>query len=276
MGRDIWEFRELLFQLTLRDVRIRYKQAVMGFGWAIFMPILIVLSGLLVRLAMAQMSGRPLAAESIASMAVKALPWAFFVGSVGFATSSLVTNANLVTKIAFPRAVLPLSSTLAQTFDSGIGAAVMVLVLPWLGVRPSWGLVWVPVLAFLLFLTTLSAGLLLSALNLFFRDVKYIVQVLLTFGIFFTPVLYEPVALGSRVSRLLMLNPLSPLLEGMRLAVLEGHNLLRPLAGVTAAGVPVVVWNPLSRAYGGAWAIGGTIISLMIFHRLEGLFAEKV
>ena len=120
---DLVRYRELLFELTRRDIRIRYKQAVMGFGWALFMPILIVLSGCLVRVAMSQVSGRPVDGAQIAGIAIKGVAWSFFVGTISFATATLTSNANLVSKIYFPREVLPLSALLAQTFDTGIGLA---------------------------------------------------------------------------------------------------------------------------------------------------------
>src|SRR5688572_6897496 len=144
---DIWQRRDLLYQLARRDVRIRYKQAVMGFAWAIFMPLLVVLAGFLIRLAMATVSGSELQTTTVAGLAVKSLPWAFFVGSIGFAVNSLTGNMNLVTKVYFPREVLPLASIGAQLFDTLIGTAGLLLILPILGVRPSVALLWVPLLA---------------------------------------------------------------------------------------------------------------------------------
>ena len=270
---DLWQGRDLLYQLTLRDVRIRYKQAVMGFGWSIFMPIMVVLSGALVRYAMARVSGGTLDTTDVASLAVKALPWAFFVGTIGFATASLTANLQLVSKVYFPREVLPLSATLAQAFDSLIGLAALSVVLPFLGVPLSAGLLWVPVLLLILFLFTAAASLFLSCANLFFRDVKYIVQVMLTFGIFFTPVFFEPAMLGEKGSRLVMLNPLAPILEGMRLAVVKGHNLLVPLADAAQG---TVVWDPWYLAYSAAWALGGLFFAALLFHRSEFIFAEYV
>ena len=270
---DLWHGRDLLYQLTLRDIRIRYKQAVMGFGWSIFMPIMVVLSGALVRYAMALVSGVHLDVTDVAGLAVKALPWAFFVGTIGFATTSLTANMNLVSKVYFPREVLPLSSTFAQCFDTLIGLSALAVILPFLGVRASWGLLWVPVLLFLLVTFTAAASLFLSCANLFFRDVKYIVQVMLTFGIFFTPVFFEPSMLGARGSRLVMLNPLSPILEGMRLAVVKGHNLFEPLAATAKGGI---VWEPWYLLYSAAWAIVGLLLASLLFHRSEFVFAEYV
>ena len=273
---DLVRYRELLMELTRRDITIRYKQAVMGFGWAIFMPILIVLSGFLVRFAMSQMSGRPVGAEQLAGIALKGVAWSFFVGTVSFATTTLTSNSNLVSKVYFPREVLPLSALLAQTFDTTIGLTALVFVLPFLGVTLHPNLLWAPLLLALLFLITAAATLFLSCANLFFRDVKYIVQVLLTFGIFFTPVFYEPAMMGPIGSKLVLLNPIAPILEGLRMSVVENHNLITPLARTTAAGHSVIVWTPLGLLYSATVATLGLIASALIFHRSESAFAENV
>ena len=273
---DIRTYRELLLELARRDIRIRYKQAVMGFGWAIFMPILIVASGVLVRVAMGQMSGSGVGTSDVAGIAVKGIAWAFFVGTITFATTTLTSNHNLISKVYFPREVLPLSSLLAQCFDTAIGLLALAVLLPFLGVTLHWNLLWAPLLLFMLFLVTAAATLFLSCANLFFRDVKYIVQVLLTFGIFFTPVFYEPAMMGERGAALMQLNPLSPLLEGLRLSVVEGHNLLQPLTVVGRGGAEIVAWNPLGLLYAAAWGTLGLALSALVFHRLEPAFAENV
>jgi len=272
---ELWQARDLLSQLVLRDVRVRYKQALLGFAWAVLMPSLIVLSGAMVRFAMSQFTGTPFNRETVAALLVKGLPWGFFVGAIGFATASLTGNAGLVSKVYFPREVLPLSAILAQAVDSGISTVTCLLVLPFLGI--AWGpnLLWVPLLVLLLFCFTIAVGLLLSCANVFFRDVKYIVQVLLTFGIFFTPVFFEPVMLGPRGATLVMLNPLAPILEGLRLAVLRGHDLLHPLVVETASGL-VTAWSPWALAYAGAWAFGGLVVSAAVFRATQDTFAEYV
>jgi ABC-type polysaccharide/polyol phosphate export permease len=273
---DFWKYRELLVQLAKRDIRIRYKQAAMGFAWAILMPIVVVGAGVLVRYAMATISHTTLNLSSIAGLAVKSLPWSFFVGSLGFSVASLTGNANLVSKIYFPREVLPLSVTLAQGFDTLIGSMVVTVMVAALGVTPSWQLLWVPVLVVLLFCVTMAVGLFVSCANLFFRDVKYIVQVMVTFGIFFTPVFFEPTMFGPVGAPLMMLNPLAPLIEGFRLAVIDHHNLLATLVTTTPAGASVLDWTPWYLAYSVVWAVGGLAASLLLFHRLEFVFAEYI
>lgn len=272
---DVWEHRELLQQLTLRDIKLRYKQAVMGLAWAVFMPVLIVFSGLIIRFAMAQISGQELVASAVANIALKGLGWAFFVGALGFATSSLIGNMNLVTKIYFPREVLPLSAVGAQMFDSSLGLIVLIIILPFLGVRLHLETLWAPVLLALLILFTTAASLALSCANLFFRDVKYIVQVILMFGIFFTPVFFEPSMLGARGSVIVMLNPLSGILEGLRLSVIVGHNLFEPLSTIVKGKV-IPIWEPWELLYSAVWAIGGMAAATAMFRRVQPLFAEYV
>ena len=227
---ELWQSRELLSQLALRDIRIRYKQAVMGFGWAILMPVMVVGAGLIVRLVIVRSTGVALDTADFGAMA-------------------------------------------AQLFDSLIAALALAIALPFLGLHLSPALLWLPVLAFLLVTLTAASGLFLSCANLFFRDVKYIVQLLLTFGIFFTPVLIEPAMLGATGARLMMLNPLAPILEGVRLS-LGGHGLLQAITEQAASGALIVVWEPWYLAYSAAWAILGFLGSLLIFHRLEFIFAE--
>lgn len=274
--RDVWAHRELLMQLTRRDITLRYKQSIMGFAWAILMPLLVVLAGLVVRLAMAQVSGEPLALKGIGGVAVKALPWAFFVGAVSFASTTLISNSNLVSKVYFPREVLPLAATLTQVFDSLVGVAVLAILLPFLGAQFSFALLWVVPLALLLLLLTAAICLTLACLNLFFRDVKYLVQVLLTFGIFFTPVLFDAAMFGERWGRLLLqLNPIAPLVEGFRLAVIEGHNLAHPLR-VVQEGRLVELWVPGALLWVALLTLVGALASTALFRRLQYLFAEYV
>lgn len=270
---EVWQWRELLRQLTLRDLRVRYKQAVLGLFWAVLMPALIVLAGVVVRLAVAHATGHALDVRAVGAVAVKALPWAFFSGALGAATPSLTNNASLLGKVYFPREVIPLGALIAQAIDIAIGTLVLALALPWLGGRLTGALVWLPLLAALLVLLTLAAALAASAANLFFRDVRYLVQVVLTFGVFFTPVFFEPSSFGPLGRRLLWLNPIAPLVEGARLVVIEGHGLTRTIDG-TGGGAPV--WSPWLLAYSAAWAVLGCAVAAVVFRRLQPIFAERV
>lgn len=250
--------RDLILILTWRDIKIRYKQSVMGLLWAVFMPALIVGAGVLVRAAMGHLGGYEVNAADVASLSVKALPWAFFVSAIRFATQSLAGNANLITKINVPRIAFPVSAVLSSFVDLVIAAVPLAVLLFLCGVRPALALIWcLPLMVILVVLVT-GLAVLLAVGNLFLRDVKYIVEVVLTFAIFFTPVLYEASTLGD-LGGWLMFNPLAPLLEGLRSCIVIGVS--PPLAWVGySAAISVLVFAL-------AW---GT------FNRLEGVFADYI
>lgn len=250
--------RDLLFVLTARDIKIKYKQSAMGLLWAVLMPAIIVGAGLLVRVVMSKMSGVPPSPDNLASIAVKALPWAFFVSAIRFATVSLTSNSSLVTKINCPRIAFPVSAVLSALFDLVIAMIPLIAVLVWVGITPSFALAWVPVLVLLLILLVSGLGIALAAANLFFRDVKYIVEVALTFAIFFTPVLYEAEMLGD-LQFWVLLNPIAPLLEGMR-------------SVIVLKTAPDMYWLLYSAifsilAFAGGW---------YMFRKLEPAFADSV
>ena len=250
--------RDLLLMLAWRDIRIKYKQSVMGFLWALLMPALIVSAGLVVKLGLASVSGRKLDMSQLATVTLKALPWAFFVGSIRFATTSLTANTSLVTKVAFPRAVFPLAATLSALFDFAVASVMVVIVLIVAKVGVSVQLLWVPLLLLLLAAQTVGLTLLLSAANLFFRDVKYMVEIVMMFAIFFTPVFYEASMFG-RWGTILMLNPVAPILEGL-------------MAAVVLHQAPDPMWT----GYAAAWAAVLLTIGPLVFARLEPMFAESI
>ena len=258
MLKEIIKYRDLLMMLTLRDIRIRYKQAVMGFMWAIFMPIVAVLAGVLIKKAMSVVSGKPMDFNSVVSLSVRVLPWTFFVSALKFSVQTLVGNSNLVAKIYFPRAVLPLSSILACLVDFGIAIVVLVILLAICKVGVSIQLLWVPLILFLLILFTSGLGLLLSAANLFFRDVKYVVEIILMFGIFFTPVFYEADSFGEW-KNYLMLNPVGSMLEALNRVVV----LHQP---------PEMGW----LMYAAATSVVMFVLGVVLFHQNEPKFAENI
>ena len=245
----------------------------LGFAWAILNPLLAVTTGLIARAAFPHMAGRPLDVDSGIGIVVKASAWAFVSGAIALSTTALTSNLNLISKMYFPRETMPLSIVLASAFDSLIGTAALSLFLPLTGWRPSVAILWVPVLAVLLFMMTLAAALVVSCANLFYRDVKYIVQLLMSYGIFFAPVFYEPGMLGGQWVTLQMLNPIAPILEGLRLSVVNGHNLFVTLENASDASL---IWSPWYLGCSIAWAFGGLLSSVIIFHRAQYRFAENV
>ncbi len=255
---EVMRYRGLLFMLTLRDIRIRYKQSIMGFLWAILMPTLIVAAGILVRVAFSAVSGRGLNLSDVASVALKSLPWAFFASSVRFATNSLTSNSDLVTKMYFPREVFPFSAVLASLFDFVVASGIIILILIGARVGVSIQLLWLPLILVLLILFTAGTGMFLACANVFFRDVKYLVEIFLTFGILFTPVFYDAKMFGKWAS-LMLLNPLGAILEAMNDVVISHRS-------------P----NPLWLTYASSWAVLGFVVSWKIFDKAEASFAESV
>lgn len=256
--RELLRSRELLYMISWREIRIRYKQSVMGLLWAVLMPIIITAAGIMVRVIASRVSGRPITGADIGGIGVKALPWAFFVTALRFGTASLTGNSSLVTKIKFPRLVFPLSAVLTSLFDMAIAIPVLVFLLPFAGAEWSSTMLWVPVLLLLLVLFTAGLCILFSAANLFFRDIKYLVEVVLTFAIFFTPVLYDA-SLAGKWRWVLMLNPVAPVLEGLELAVVRGQQ-------------PDLVW----LAYSLSVSVLLFWFGIVFFRRLEPRFAESI
>jgi ABC-type polysaccharide/polyol phosphate export permease len=244
--------------IAWRDVRIKYKQSVMGIMWAVFMPMIIVSAGILVKFGLAMVSNKPIDVSDIASVSVKAVPWAFFVSSVRFCTNSLLGNAGLVTKIYFPKLVFPIAAMFSQLFDFAIASALLILILGVMRIGLSIHLMWVPLILFLLLCLATGLGILLSAANLFYRDVKYLVEVILTFAIFFTPVFYD-VSLFGKWGDLLMFNPVSPILEGLSSSVVH-HQM------------PQIGW----LIYSTVAAMCLSVLAFSVFKKLEPLFAERI
>jgi ABC-type polysaccharide/polyol phosphate export permease len=250
--------KDLLYMLTWRDIRVRYKQSIMGFFWAILMPAVVVGAGILVRFAAAQWSGTPLKKSDIGSVMVRAVVWSFIISGIRFGTNSLITNPNLVTKLAFPKEVFPISAVLSNLFDFSIAfTAVLIIMLIFGWIPTAYALLALPLMLLVCAFTT-GLSLLLAAANLFFRDVKYLVEVLLTYAIFFTPVLYDASALG-RWKVVVLLNPAAPLLEGLADVLVYGR-------------MPELIW----LAYSSAASLLLLIVSYWFFKQLEPKFAESL
>jgi ABC-type polysaccharide/polyol phosphate export permease len=210
------------------------------------------------KVAMSKVSGRPITVLDLANVSVRAVPWAFFVASLRFGTNCLVANSNLVTKVYFPKVIFPLSAILSQFVDFLIACGVLAIILILLGVPLGWSLLWLPPLIALLVVLAAGLAIFLCSAGLFFRDVKYLVDMVLTFAIFFTPVFFDA-ALFGRWKSLILLNPVAPILEGISAAV------------VGQDGLPLI-WLLYSAIVALA-VLGG---SLFFFEKLEPLFAESI
>jgi lipopolysaccharide transport system permease protein len=256
--QELYKYRELLYTIAYRDVKVRYKQSIMGVMWAILMPVLIVLSGVVIRYAYAVAAHAPLQTADITSVAVKSLPWAFLVSSIRFACLSLTNNKDLVTKVYFPKEIFPLGAVLASLFDFMVASGALTIFL--LLVKTGWSLylLWIPFLLLTMVILAAGIGMVVAAASLFFRDVKFIVEVLLTFGIFFTPVFYDVTMFGDK-GKWLLLNPVSPILDAFG-ACVGRHQ------------APDLPWLAYSVSFAALALIGGYVF----FKHLEPGFAESV
>jgi ABC-type polysaccharide/polyol phosphate export permease len=256
MIREQYTYRELLYQMTRRDLLLRYKQTVMGFGWAIFMPLVntAVFSVIFTRVAPID-TGVPYPAFAYCGL----FTWNFFASSLRFAVNSLTTNTNLVSKVFFPREIFPYSSTMVSLVDLAVSSVVMALLMLYYRIPPTGMIVFLPVVLFVQLLFTLGMSLLLAMSNLFYRDVKYLFEIVLTVWMFMTSVLYPVSLVGGKTAVIMQLNPLTPIIDGYRAVLLYGQSPFTP-AFLLAAAVSVVLFF-------GAW---------LVFHRAEFEFAENV
>jgi ABC-type polysaccharide/polyol phosphate export permease len=250
------QYHELLLQMTRRDLLLRYKQTVMGFGWAIFMPLVntAVFSVIFTRVAPIDTPvPYPLFAFS------GFLIWNFFASSLRFSTLSLTSNSNLVEKVYFPREIFPFSSVLVCLVDLAVGSVVLVAMMIYYQVPITAAIVALPVILAVTLAFTAAISLFLAMSNLFYRDVKYLFEVVITVWMFATSVIYPVEAVGGRLGMVLAMNPMTQILEAFRAVLLYGR-LPDPVAfGITALG-----------------SVGLLLASWLLFHRAEFEFAENI
>lgn len=257
--QELWHFRELFVTLTIRDLQVRYKQTIVGAAWAIIQPVLtmLVFSVFFGRLAKIPTDGDlPYPIFSYAAL----VPWQFFAGSLTFSANSIISNANMITKIYFPRIIVPVSSALSHLVDFGLAFVVFLLMMPLFGVLPTGKVIFLPFFLLLLLLTALGMGFWLSALNVKFRDVRYVIPFLVQFLLFVSPVVYPTSLIENEGFRVFYsLNPLVAVVNGFRWALLDTDALS---AGVVALGTVTALLLFVS----GLW----------YFNQMERSFADVV
>lgn len=216
----LWEYRELLGFLVWRDVKVRYKQTALGVAWIVVQPLvsMVIFSVLFGYLLQAPSNGVPYPIFAYAGL----LPWNYFAGSLTRAAQSLVGSANLITKVYFPRLVIPLSGVVGGLVDFGVASLVLAGLMVWYRVPPTANIVWLPLFLLLAMATALGFGLWLGALNVRYRDVNYLVPFLVQIWMYVTPVIYSVTLIPERYRWLLALNPMTGVVEGFRWALLGG------------------------------------------------------
>jgi len=216
--KELWAYRELLWVLTLRDIKVRYKQTVLGVVWALIQPVMlmVVFSIFFGRLAKIPSDGYPYPIFVYAAL----LPWVFFANAISSSASSVVGSANLISKVYFPRLIIPLASIGAGLIDFAIATLVLLLLMIFYGVGWSVNLLAAPVLVVAVLFTALGIGTFLSALNVAYRDFRYVIPFLIQLWMFATPVVYPASLVPEKWQWILYLNPMAGLIEGFRSAFL--------------------------------------------------------
>lgn len=253
---DFWRYRELLYFLAWRDVKVRYKQAALGVSWAVIQPLLtmIIFSLFFGRLAGVPSDGIPYPLFSFCAL----VPWTYFATTLSLAGNSLISNAPLVTKVYFPRALLPAATVLGGLLDLLIGGSFLALMMAYYRVRPGWSVLLAPLFVLGMVVLALSVSMFLAALNVRYRDVKYALPFIVQIWLFVTPIIYPVTFLPAKIKRFVALNPMAGLLEGFRSSLTSRH----------------VDWTLAATSL--AITLGLLVVGATYFRRTERTFADIV
>jgi lipopolysaccharide transport system permease protein len=254
---EIWRYRELLYFLIWRDVKVRYKQTALGASWAIIQPFgtMVVFSLFFGRLANIPSDGVPYPVFSYAAL----VPWTFFAQGLSQSANSLVASQALIKKVYFPRLTLPFASVLAGLVDFAIAFTVLIGMMVFFGIQPTLNILWTLPLLVLALITALGVGLWMATLNVQYRDVAYVVPFLVQFWLFATPIAYPSSLLPEQWRIVYSLNPMVGVVEGFRWALVGTETAPGPMVAVSAIAAVAIL-------------IGGALY----FHRMERSFADTV
>lgn len=222
--RDLWRYRELFYFLAWRDILVRYKQTVIGIAWSVVRPLLTMAVFTIVfgRIAKLPSDGVPYPIMVYAAL----LPWQLFANSLSDSSNSLVSNTNLITKVYFPRLVMPASSLLTSLIDFAISSCILVLLMVWYKFVPDWRIIAIPIFLCLALITSFGFGLWLAALNVKYRDFKYIVPFIVQLGLYISPVGFSSSIIPAQWKFMYSLNPMVGVIDGFRWAILGGESQL--------------------------------------------------
>ena len=229
---EVWQYRELLYFLIWRDIKVRYKQTALGAAWAIIQPLfsMLIFSLFFGRLAKMPSDGIPYPLFSLAAL----VPWTFFANGLNQSSNSLVASANLLKKVYFPRLVIPIATVLAGVVDFALSFVVLLGLMAFYGIAPTINLLWMPLFLLLALVTSLGVGLWMSALNVKYRDVRYIVPFVIQVWMFSTPIVYPSSLLPASWRTIYGLNPMVGVVEGFRWALLGTNTLPGFMIAVSA------------------------------------------
>ncbi len=236
---ELWAYRELLFFLVWRDVKVRYKQTLLGGAWAVIQPFftMLVFSLFFGRLAKVPSDGIPYPIFAYAAL----VPWTFFANGLAQSANSLVGSSNLIKKVYFPRLAVPISTVLSEAVDFCLAFVVLLLMMLYYGIRPTHNVVMLPPLILLAFVASVGVGLWFSSLNVHYRDVRYVIPFLTQFWMFATPIAYPSSLLSPKWRVVYGLNPMVGVVEGFRWALLGSGAAPGPIVAVSAAAAVIVL-----------------------------------
>jgi lipopolysaccharide transport system permease protein len=255
--KDLWRFRELFYILSWRDIKVRYKQTVLGVAWSVIRPVLTTLIFTILFKNIAKLDNpgtAPYALMVFAGM----LPWQFFSNALSEASNSLVGNANLITKVYFPRMIIPASSVITSLVDLAISFCIMLIMFAWYGFMPSWHIVFFPLFVLLAFTCAFGIGLYLTAVNVKYRDFRYIIPFIVQFGLYVSPVGFNSFVINDKWRMLYSLNPMVGVIDGFRWCLL---------------GDPMH-WRSFIVSV--AMTIGFLWIGIYYFRKMERTFADDI
>jgi len=235
--KDLWSYRELFFFLAWRDILVRYKQTVIGVLWALLRPLLtmMVLTIVFGKLARMPSEGVPYPILVFAAM----LPWQFFANSFSGASNSLITNTSLISKIYFPRLIIPTSSVVVSFVDFLISGTILICLMIWYDFWPTWRLIALPILILIAIAAALGAGLWISALNVKYRDFRYIVPFIVQFGLYISPVGFSSSVVPEKWRLLYSLNPMVGVIDGFRWSIMGKDALVYVPGFILSVGLVV-------------------------------------
>lgn len=255
--RDLWRFRELLYFLAYRDILVRYKQTALGVAWALIKPALTMAIFVAFR-RMTKMAASDVPDVLLVYSAL--LPWQFFSTALSESSNSLITNSNLISKVYFPRLLVPAGAVVTSLVDFGITLGFLAVLMLWYGFVPGWQILLILPLVALTFGLSIGAGLLLAALNVQYRDFRYIVPFVVQFGLFVSPIAIETSKVPAKWRLALLLNPMTGIIDAFRWSILRGQTVFDPVGlYVSVAVTAVLVWC-------GVW----------YFRRTERSFADVI
>jgi lipopolysaccharide transport system permease protein len=220
--KDIWRYRELFYFLAWRDILVRYKQTAIGISWALIRPFLtmVVLTIVFGNIAKLPSGGAPYPLLVFAAM----LPWQFFANSLSESSNSLISNSNLISKVYFPRMIVPTSAVIVSFVDFMISGIILLGLMAWYNFVPDWRILTLPLFILIAFAAAMGAGLWLAALNVEYRDFRYIVPFIVQFGMYITPVGFSSNVVPEKWRLIYSLNPMVGVIDGFRWAILGGSS----------------------------------------------------